>query len=965
LHNIFSGAKKIKWQKHYEDIMKRHLELCVDLKDFHTAKDGLHQYRNMVLRDDPNSLEVVINHLMDLAKNKASEAKENANNAALLDAAKISDLEQQETPESIMLSSMTEEGSKDRTDREVVVPWLKFLWEIYRATLELLHRQAKLERLYHKICEKAYNFCLDYKRTHEFRRLCDMMRIQLSNLQKMASQPSRGNRLSWEWTSESIEYHLQSRFVQLEVATSLELWNEGFRTVEDIYAIIQIGKKTPKSKLMVNYYEKLTRIFLVSENYLFHAYAWYKYYTLSTECRKDLKHDEKMYLANCVFLSALCIPSIREYTSDNAIDTVETTSEKTQRMAMLLDFHAQPSRSGLLSEIISKGILEEVSPEIASLYVDLETKFQPLRMVTSIAPAMQLIKSNPKLMPYNFPLQKITVVRTMQQLSRVYNSIKLDFARRLFSSIELSFNQIEKLVIDAVTKKQLHIRIDHAEGCLRFGTVAAVASNIDTQIITFGNALSKILKNANKRATDEKKAADAEARSKYLSLVVNDSYKDHKSFLDRKMVIEQRKEALERLVLYNDEKKRQADDKAREIAKKAEEARLSQEEEARKRKDDETKKAKKAAQDDAKAIIEAGKQIPMEELLSMSETERKELLKSARNENQRNKEDDVRRLSDQAKRLDYITRALRSESKDAIAIKYRNAVEQDRKAYEESKVEQRERQKQEHELALVVKARLAVMQSYRSEFENPIVEQQRKEHEEKMIAMRESFRQDYRCRKIKRARACLEEKLREEEEKERQRIAEEKAEAAVLLQDEILRKQRQDEEDAAKEREHQIEQKRREDQNRLDDMNRDRFSRGPGADREREMDWSRRAPLPDNRGPRDRPDPFDGPRRGFDRGPRDGPRGDADPFDRPRDGPRRGFDRGPRDGPRGDADPFDRPRDGPRRGFDRGPRDGPRGDADPFDRPRDGPRGEDRARGPGRADEGGSWGKQRGDRGPR
>merc|ERR1711871_636567 len=693
--------------------------------------------------------------------------------------------------------------------------------------------------------------------THEFRRLCDMMRIQLSNLQKMASQPSRGNRLSWEWTSESIEYHLQSRFVQLEVATSLELWNEGFRTVEDIYAIIQIGKKTPKSKLMVNYYEKLTRIFLVSENYLFHGYAWYKYYTLSTECRKDLKHDEKMYLANCVFLSALCIPSIREYTSDNAIDTVETTSEKTQRMAMLLDFHAQPSRSGLLSEIISKGILEEVSPEIASLYVDLETKFQPLRMVTSIAPAMQLIKSNPKLMPYNFPLQKITVVRTMQQLSRVYNSIKLDFARRLFSSIELSFNQIEKLVIDAVTKKQLHIRIDHAEECLRFGTVAAVASNIDTQIITFGNALSKILKNANKRATDEKKAADAEAR---------------------------------------------------EIAKKAEEARLSQEEEARKRKDDETKKAKKAAQDDAKAIIEAGKQIPMEELLSMSETERKELLKSARNENQRNKEDDVRRLSDQAKRLDYITRALRSESKDAIAIKYRNAVEQDRKAYEESKVEQRERQKQEHELALVVKARLAVMQSYRSEFENPIVEQQRKEHEEKMIAMRESSRHDYRCRKIKRARACLEQKLREEDEKEKQRLAEEKAEAAVLLQDEILRKQRQDEEDAAKEREHQIEQKRREDQNRLDDMNRDRFSRGPGADREREMDWSRRAPLPDNRGPRDRPDPFDGPRRGFDRGPRDGPRGDADPLDRPRGGPRRDFDRGPRDGPRGDADPFDGPR---------------------------------------------------------
>ena len=28
--------------------MKKHLELCVDLKDHRTAKDGLHQYRNLV-----------------------------------------------------------------------------------------------------------------------------------------------------------------------------------------------------------------------------------------------------------------------------------------------------------------------------------------------------------------------------------------------------------------------------------------------------------------------------------------------------------------------------------------------------------------------------------------------------------------------------------------------------------------------------------------------------------------------------------------------------------------------------------------------------------------------------------------------------------------------------------------------------------------------------------------------------
>jgi hypothetical protein len=48
LHNIISSSKRKQWQKVYESIMKKHLELCVDLKDHRTAKDGLHQYRNMV-----------------------------------------------------------------------------------------------------------------------------------------------------------------------------------------------------------------------------------------------------------------------------------------------------------------------------------------------------------------------------------------------------------------------------------------------------------------------------------------------------------------------------------------------------------------------------------------------------------------------------------------------------------------------------------------------------------------------------------------------------------------------------------------------------------------------------------------------------------------------------------------------------------------------------------------------------
>lgn len=78
---------------------------------------------------------------------------------SLVEAAKVGDLEAEATPESIMLSTMTEEGEKERTDREMVVPWLKFLWETYRAVLDILKTNTKLEHVYHATCIKAFTFC--------------------------------------------------------------------------------------------------------------------------------------------------------------------------------------------------------------------------------------------------------------------------------------------------------------------------------------------------------------------------------------------------------------------------------------------------------------------------------------------------------------------------------------------------------------------------------------------------------------------------------------------------------------------------------------------------------------------------------------------------------------------------------------------------------------------------------------
>jgi translation initiation factor 3 subunit A len=100
--------------------------------------------------------------------------------------------------------------------------------------------------------------------------------------------------------------------VWCQVTTRLELWTEGFRTVEDIHAIMHLNpKKPPKSRVMANYYDKLIKIFWVSENYLFHAYAWLKYYVLSDAYNSKMTAEERRDMASHVVLAALAIPDLK------------------------------------------------------------------------------------------------------------------------------------------------------------------------------------------------------------------------------------------------------------------------------------------------------------------------------------------------------------------------------------------------------------------------------------------------------------------------------------------------------------------------------------------------------------------------------------------------------------------------------------------------------------------------------
>eukprot|EP00959_Pyramimonas_sp_CCMP1952_P144461 3024059-Pyramimonas_sp.AAC.1 len=84
------------------------------------AKEGLIQYRIVCQGVNVNSLEEVIKHFLKLASERAEAAQAEA--AVAVD---CEDLEATNTPENLMLSYVSGEKGKDRTDRQTVTPWFK------------------------------------------------------------------------------------------------------------------------------------------------------------------------------------------------------------------------------------------------------------------------------------------------------------------------------------------------------------------------------------------------------------------------------------------------------------------------------------------------------------------------------------------------------------------------------------------------------------------------------------------------------------------------------------------------------------------------------------------------------------------------------------------------------------------------------------------------------------------------
>jgi translation initiation factor 3 subunit A len=801
LYDVIKSKRHRTWQKIHEPIMEKYLDLCVDLKKSHVAKEGLYQYKNICQQVNTKSLEDIVKKYLALAEDKTEAARQ----ASQQTADDVDDLDVLQTPESLLLSAVSGEDMQDRTDRAILTPWLKFLWESYRQCLDLLRNNSSVEKLYHEVAQNAFKFCLKYNRKTEFRKLCENLRTHLGHIYKHQNQQRAININN----PETQYMHLETRLVQLDSAIQMELWQEAFKAVEDIHSLITLAKKPPRPSLMANYLQKFGLVLYKSDNFMFHACAWHRLFHLYREQRKQISEHELQRLASRVLCATLAIPlpAARNHT-DQLLDLDESNVEKQKRLATLLSLTTLPTRQTLVKEMVKYNIVQYVYPELQNLYQWLEVEFHPLKLATRVQSSLEFLSKKEELVQYIPALQDITTMRVIKQISEVYQMIEFAHLAKLAPFAD-NF-RLERIIVDAAKSLDLPVRIDHRTAAVSFGTGVGMTQDliregpsiqsmpseqIRYQLINMAEALDKAMQIISPK---EIKASRDELRLRILQSYRQTAKKEHASILRRRQIIEDRKEELEYINSQREQKEQEMLEEQRRRQMEEENVRLEREAEERERQRrleehrDIQKKVAKERIEQLKSTTLGARALATYTEEALADMDPDDILAKQVEQLEKEKRDLQEKLKAQEKKVDYFERAKCIEEIPLLQ-KYCEAEKQELKqVWEQQEIERIELAKKERALALEMRDRLERIRPDREEFLAKLKSERASVYKEKLSDFEKKLSEE----RLKR----LDERRRQRKEDRRNRWIREKEEEEQRKKDEELKRQREEEERIAREK---------------------------------------------------------------------------------------------------------------------------------------------------------------------
>ncbi|GMK59236.1 hypothetical protein CspeluHIS016_0702510 [Cutaneotrichosporon spelunceum] len=641
-----------------EPIVIKYLDLCVALQRKSDAREVLVQYKNTAQNVNVASIEKVLLHFIDKAEARLTDAMTQAEKeiAALGGgAAEEQDDDLRLQPVTMLYDSFLESaGDRERIERRLVHPAQKFTYDAYDVSLDIAKGNDRLELVYQQIANRAFAFCKQHQRKSDFRRLCEQrLRKDLQNATKYSHQAHSINLAD----PETLSRHLDTRFLQLETAVELELWQEAFRSIQDVHDLVA-GKKGAKPSMMANYYEKLTQIFNAEggkQVAVFHAAAWSRYYQYA-----ERAGSVKENASAAVLLSALAVP----------LGDVETK----QRLIALLNLPKMPTREALVQDAAAKH-LKRVPAEVRQLYNIIETDFQPLKACKQLAPIVANLSAD--YAAYLPALRDVVLSRLIQELSRVYETVSLSHILSLVKAFdngpwETDMPALEKFLMTASRRGDINATVDHVAKTVNFAAPGADLHRLSNLALHLHSALNYL------------NPVPSVSRQEAYAAALADAEEERKRTEHRRLIVQKRRELMEEASLRREREestakaeraKQLAEETARrekEAARQADMDRLQRQMEATRR-EEARKLAEQLAQ---KGHLKVDISTMKDEELDTSKIVAMQVEHIAKEKRELNE-----RLRIIGKRMDHLERAYRKEERPLLAGDYERQKVEDRTAH--------------------------------------------------------------------------------------------------------------------------------------------------------------------------------------------------------------------------------------------------------------------------------------------
>ncbi|ODN03159.1 Eukaryotic translation initiation factor 3 subunit A, partial [Orchesella cincta] len=829
LYDVIKGKKHRSFsEKVIEPIMLKYLELCVELKKPHTAKEGLYQYRLMCQSVNVGLLEKVIRSYIRMAEEKTETAKALIEKKTAADAeastepisiVEVDDLDNLSMADMTLLNVITEEQAQERSGRAALIPWVKFLWESYTQCLDLLRNNPRLENLYHDIAQMAFKFCLAYSRKTEFRKLCERLRKHFDDI--INRQGSQMNSIDFS-SPETQQLNMETRLSQLDSAITLELWQEAYKAIEDIHLLMNQSKKS-QTRMMAYYYQKLSLVFWKAGNLLFHAATLMKYYLLCKDMKKNVSADELQKNASQVVLATMAIPfPVLHPEFERFVETDKGMLEKSQKLATLLFLPQPPTRASMIRDISRHGILTNAIKPLQDLYEILETQFSPLSLCADVDGLLKTAADGEHptdyMEQYIDPLREVTLVRLIKQISQVYQTI--DYAHLMSMTVFSNQTQLEQILVDAVRYNDMQITVDHRSNCVKFGSSLAEASREDlpegphlqimpseTVRLQLVNVMDCLQDTVDMISPVQVSSEEDIIRGKILAQLRQTEVQYHRSLIARQKIIAERREELERSAVDKEyEEKLRAEQMIKQqMMMEAKRLETEREEREKKKVESEALELKnRRMQERIKQIGQTPIGLKIIEKFQGEESSKMDLetvLQRQQEELQKEAKEHLIRMKSQEKRLDHVERAKRIEEISVIEQYMGKKKEEEKVEWEAHEAERIAHLIEERKIAVANRDRMKRMRDDKDKFLKNLLDARRDTFMEKLNEFEKSFQAEKSRRMAER---------KDQRKQERRRKYDEEKAAAERARLDAIRKAKEEEERTEREKiEKELEERNR------------------------------------------------------------------------------------------------------------------------------------------------------------